>query len=149
MVVVWRRWGWLVLPLFLLVWALATGPVLSAYGSSLGLIGYFNPDKAVAGGISFLIVAPLIMIVDVLFTWLAKNVFEAPAGKPELMIPAGASLDSTPVPVPIPMSTVKPKRASFFFIPMWIWGLIFAAIGIIMLVINVPISLEEAPTHSL
>jgi hypothetical protein len=149
MLIIWRRWGWLVLPLFLLVWTLATGPVLTAYGSSLGLIGYFNPDKAVAGGLSFLIVAPLIVIVDVLFTWLSKKVFEAPAGKPQLMIPAGASLDSTPVPVPAATQAVKPKRASFFFIPMWIWGLIFAAIGVIMLVINVPISLEIAPTHHL
>jgi hypothetical protein len=148
-VVVWRRWGWLVLPFFLLVWALATGPVLNAYGSAMGLVGYFNPDKAVAGGISFLIVAPLIVIVDVLFTWLARKVFEAPAGQPALMIPAGAAIDSTPVPVPAATATVKPKRASLFFIPMWIWGLIFAAIGIIMLVINVPISLEIAPTHSL
>jgi len=149
MLVIWRRWGWLVLPLFLLVWALATGPVLNAYGSAIGIVGFFNPDKAVAGGISFLVVAPLIVIVDVLFTWIAKKAFEAPPGQPQLVIPAGASLDSTPVPAPAAASPVKQKRASFFFIPMWIWGPIFAAIGIIMLVLNVPISLEDAPTHSL
>jgi hypothetical protein len=148
-IVIWRRWGWLVLPLFLLVWSLATGPVLNAYGSAMGLDGRYNGDKGVAGGISFLIVAPLVVVVDVLFMWIVKKALEPPAGQPQVMIPAGASLDSAPVPVPPPVGSPKRKRASFFFIPMWIWGPIFAVIGLIMLVINVPISLEEAPTHLL
>ena len=149
MLVIWRRWGWLVLPLFLAVWGLATGLVLTTYGSAMGLDGYFNPDKAVAGGISFLLIAPFVVIIDVLFTWIAKKALEPVPGQPQTMVPAGAALDSTPVPVPVSVPTAKPKRASFFFIPMWIWGPIFAVIGIVMLVINVPLSLDLAPTHQL
>lgn len=121
MIFIWRRWGWLVLPAFLLVLG-AAELIINMYRKFSEFEYVFNAEKLVGWGLAFLVVAPLVTLVDLVLTHFIDRAARA-AGGP------------------------KPPRATAFFIPMWVWGAIFAIIGIVIIVANLGEAAADFANH--
>lgn len=139
MILIWRRWGWLVLPAFLLAWWLSTTVVQPIYLSVTGYEVSYNADDAIAFGIAMCVVAPLVFGVDLLF----RRLFDNPRTptSPAAAGSASAIPDVPPAPAQVP---VRRPAASCFWIPMWIWAIIFAVIGVFMIIYHIPLSIADA-----
>ena len=153
MIIIWRSWGWLVLPFFLAVWGLADGPVAAIYRSATADDSLYNPEKGVCWAIAFVIVSlPLAALGlwrkhaertrtpgeaavedakrrERLQRWEAERIQQGLPPAPETQaILAGTA----------PLPPVTRAKSSFFFVPFWLFGFVFAAIGVLVLVINLP-----------
>lgn len=162
MFIIWRGWGWLVLPFFLLVWALADGPVASIYRSAAygdAEAPLYNAEKAICWAIAFFVVA---LPLAALSFWrrhaertrtpeehaqeaqqrlIGMQKFEevrlAGGDSPDPQLQAYLSGQAQLAPI------FRPK-SHFFFIPFWITPFLFVALGILLLVLNVPTAIAEA-----
>lgn len=157
MIIIWRSWGWLVLPFFLAVWGLAEGPVSAIYRSASGDDSLFNAEKGVCWAIAFFVVSvPLAALGlwrkhaerrrtpeetaaedakrrEQLASWEAMRITDGQEPDPQTQaILAGTA----------PLPPFTRATSSFFFIPFWLFGFVFAAIGVLVLVINLPEALE-------
>ena len=142
MILIWRRWGWLVLPAFLLAWWLSNTVIQPIYLSVTGYEVSYNADDAIAFGIATCVVAPLVFGVDLLFRRLFdKAVGPTTPGTAATTGSAGVAPESIPLPAPV---RVRRPAASCFWIPMWIWAIIFAVIGVFMIIYHIPLSIADA-----
>jgi hypothetical protein len=148
-VVIWRGWGWLILPFFLLVWFLAESVIVPIYRSATGYEFLFNADKGIAWAIAFAVIAPVILVF-VLFALrplervpLNGQQWEAHRARKAAEAQLAAAGQTPPHPVHAKL------YSSFFFIPMWVFPIIFILIGILLLAINIPVALAEAGPHRL
>lgn len=157
MIIIWRSWGWLVLPFFLAVWGLADGPVASIYRSATNDDSLYNPEKGVCWAISFFLIAiPLgalsfwrrhaertrtpdenaaedVKRREQLAQWEAMRLKDGQSPDPQSQaILAGTA----------PLPPLTRAKSSFFFIPFWIMPFVFIAIGVLVLVLNLPEALE-------
>jgi hypothetical protein len=156
-IIIWRSWGWLVLPFFLAVWGLADGPVAAIYRSATDDMSLYNAEKGVCWAIAFFVVSvPLaalslwrkhaertrtaeeITLEDAkrreqLAQWEAMRLKDGQAADPQTqaILTGGA-----------PLPPMTRSRSTFFFIPFWLFGFVFAAIGLIVLGINLPEALS-------
>jgi hypothetical protein len=159
MIIIWRSWGWLVLPFFLAVWGLADGPVSAIYRTATDDMSLYNAEKGVCWAIAFFVIAlPLGALGfwrrhaertrtpeestledakrrEQLAQWEAMRIKDGQAPDPQTQaILAGTS----------PLPALTRTRSSFFFIPFWVFGFVFVALGALVLVINLPEALELA-----
>jgi len=121
MILIWRRWGWLVLPALLLVLGIAEA-LIQLYRATSGFDFVFNAEKLVLWGAAFLIVAPLVALVDLVLSHVVDR---------------GAVAAGAP----------RRPRATAFFIPMWAWGIVFAIIGVVFIVANLDDALVDFVEH--
>ena len=157
MFVIWRSWGWLVLPFILLVWLLAESVVQPIYRSIAGYEFMYNADKLICWGIAFFLGAAALFAFNLLLMrgdgkpitperW-KKNVElrarlaeEDPVRPAEQSAAIAAAIRAEPIPP-------AGKSSTFFFIPMRFMPIVFAIVGVIMLAINIPVAIEEIPLH--
>lgn len=159
MFIIWRGWGWLTLPIFLGVVGLAQGPVEAIYRNVSGYQYMFNGDKGICWAISYFVVA--IPFAALAFwrrhaerTRTAAETAAEDAERLEFIRTFEASQIARGVqPDPAsqailagtaPLPPIVRAKSSFFFIPFWVMPIVFVAIGIVLLVVNVPIALDEA-----
>lgn len=159
MFIIWRGMGWLILPFILLAWWLADGVILPIYRGNTGFEYVYNAEKGVMGGVAMIVVAVIIALF-VLFVqrplerqptteegwaeWEAKKRAELVTyakvladGNVPLDAERQAQLDGAPIPRP------AKRSSSFFFIPMWVFPILFAVIGIVMIAMNVGTAVAE------
>jgi hypothetical protein len=157
MIIIWRSWGWLTLPILLAVWGLADGPIATIYRNASGYANLYNPDKGVCWGISFLVIS---IPFAALAFWRrhaertrtpAETAIEDDKRRQDLKKFEASRIASGLQPDPklqaiiagtAPLPPFTPAKSSFFFIPFWIMPIVFAALGILVLVLNVPAALE-------
>ncbi len=158
MIIIWRAWGWLVLPFFLFAWFLADNVTPAIYRGITGLETLFNPDDAICWAIAlFLIAIPL----GALAFWRKhaertrtpqEQAVEDEKRRVELAkyeqtrIATGLAPDlqlQTIINGQAPLPPVTRVKSSFFFIPFWIMPFVFVAIGMLLLVVNVPVAAEQ------
>ena len=154
MFIIWRRWGFLVLAFFLLTWALADNVVDPIYRSITGYEFLFNPEKGICWAIAFfavsLVILAFVLLVlregtpfppDVWAEIVEKNAqsiakYRLKDETDEDVARKQAQVRAQPIPEPA-------KTSTFFFIPLKWFPYIFAGIGVLLLVINVPVSIAE------
>lgn len=159
MIIIWRSWGWLVLPAFLAVWGLADGPIAAIYRSVTNDTSLYNEEKGVCWAIGLFIIA---IPLGALGLWrrhaerrrtpeeaAAEDVKrrEALAQYEAIRIEGGQQPDPQTQAVlagTAPLPPITRAKSSFFFIPFWVFGFLFVAIGIVVLVLNLPEALELA-----
>lgn len=154
MFIIWRRHGWLILPAFLLAWWLSDSVIQPIYKNAVGYSGgLYNAEKAICWAIALAIVAVVIFAYWFLFLrgegkpmtdeqferfkedrrQIARFSHEVKKTSPDEEI---AQIDAEPRPAPL-------KTSTFFFIPFKFFPVIFVAIGILLLVVNIPVAMEE------
>lgn len=159
MIIIWRSWGWLVLPFFLAVWGLADGPIAGIYRSITNDDSLYNAEKGVCWAIAFFVISvPLAALGlwrkhaervrtadelaaedakrrEQLAQWEAMRITDGQEPDPQNQaILAGTA--------PLPPATRA--KSSFFFIPFWLFGFVFAALGVLVLVLNLPEAMSLA-----
>ena len=162
MFIIYRSWGWLVLVFFLAVWGLAEGPVAGIYRNVTGYIGLYNAEKGIAWAISFFVIA--IPLAALSFwrrraerTLTGDELAAENAKRFEQLAKYEAQRLAIPLPPDpqtqailagqAPLPALTRSKSSFFFIPFWIFPFVFVAIGILLLVLNIPTALEEIERH--
>jgi len=165
MLIIWRRHGWLILVFFLVAWGLADGVISPIYRGITGLEYLYNSDKGIVWAISLTVVAGLILGYNLAFLrnegrqyteeeWrvvankrlasyqLIKTINETDDAYAARKAAYEADLRNGPVPAPT-------AKSSFFFIPMKVMPIIFVAIAVLLLILNIPTALEEATNRAL
>ena len=165
MVIIWRRHGWLTLVFILLAWGMADRVISPIYSSVTGLSSLYNADKGIVWAIALTVVAGLIFGYNVAFLrnegrqyteeeWrvvadkrlasyqLIKTINETDEAYAARKAAYEADLRNGPVPAPT-------AKSSFFFIPMKVMPIIFVAIAVLLLILNIPTALEEATNRAL
>jgi hypothetical protein len=155
--IIWRRHGWLVLVFFLIAWGLAAQVIGPVYARSIGEVDLDNDQKAITWGIALLIVAALIFGFNQLALrdegrqmsadeWqqlkdkqiasyrYVRLIDDAPDAEATHRARFEAAVRAAPVPEPT-------KTSHFFFIPMKVMPIVFAAIGVLVLAISIPAAL--------
>jgi hypothetical protein len=157
--IIWRRHGWLVLVFFLIAWGLATNVIAPIYENMIGEVDLYNPQKAVTWGIALLIVAALMFGFSLLALrnegrqvtpeeWqqfkdkqianyrYVRLIDDAPDAEAAHRAQFEENVRSAPLPEPT-------KSSHFFFIPMKVMPIIFAAVGVLVLALNIPSALAR------
>lgn len=62
MIVIWRSWGWLILPFFLLTWFIAASLIAPIYSAATGYGSLYNADRGITWAVAFFVVAALILV---------------------------------------------------------------------------------------
>ncbi len=156
--IVWRRMGWLILPLLLLVWWVAENAILPIYRAQTGFEYVYNAERGVMWGIAFILGGLILLAFAILVLHRFESVPRDPArraaweertrasyAKTVAML---ASTDAQASPevqgladgtLPLP----KPVTSTFFWIPMRFFPYVFAAIGILLIVLNLGTAIDE------
>jgi len=165
MLIIWRRFGWLILVFFLLAWGIADNVISPIYRSITGLDSLYNADKGITWAIALVVVAILMFAFNLYFLrnegrtytpeeWkalttkrlssyqLVKTLNETDDAYAARKTAYEADLRTAPVPPPT-------KRSTFFFIPMRIMPIVFVVIAVLLLIANIPTALDEASLRAL
>lgn len=162
MFIIWRGWGWLVLPFFLAVWWIADTPVAAIYRSAAGYEYLYNAEKGICWAIAFFVVA--IPLAALSFwrrhaerTRTPEELATEDAGRRDALaayertrVEGGAAPDPQTQAIlagTAPLPPLVRARSSFFFVPFWIFPFVFVAIGVLLLVMNIPVAIEEIALH--
>jgi hypothetical protein len=159
MIIIWRRWGALIPAYVLLVWTIADNVIAPIYRSITGYEFLFNPDKAVCWGFAFFIVAALMFGLNLLLLRSEGKPYppEKWAQVVEHNVEAIAKFrqkDESDAHIAARQAEVRampvpdaPRSSTFFFIPMKWFPIIFAAIGVLLVAVNLSVSLSEDSFH--
>ncbi len=155
MFIIWRRHGFLILPAVLLAWWLSDSVIQPIYKNAAGYTGgLYNAEKAICWAIALGVVAVLIFVYWLLFLRnegkpMTDEQFERlKEAKREYLRMANPEVDGISPEQALAQVDAEPKPApakssTFFFIPFKFFPVIFVAIGILLLVVNVPVAMEE------
>lgn len=135
--VIWRGWGFLTLFFILGIFGLTSGVIEPIYRSQTGFEYVYNAEKLVMGGSATILIA----LVLAAFVWFVLPWMElvptTEQGRESLRQAKAAGV--TEFPRPKPWKT----RSSFFFIPMWVLPIVFVALGVLLIVLNMGTAAAE------
>lgn len=143
--VIWRGWGWLALVVILLVvgWSTAVFPAI--WMAFSGYDGAYNGERGVGWGIGWILGAVLLFLFNA-FVLLKLERVPSSGEALQARVEAKKAAEARGETYVVPQHT-KPY-SSFFFIPLRWLVLVFLAIGVVMLVINVPAAIQDLADHA-
>ena len=157
MIFIWRRWGWSTLLFLMLVVWLALNPIPAIYANLAGFDdgGLYNSELSIGWAIAWFVGALVMFGFNLLVLrhesdplteeqWAVlqkkmirdHSLIHPKDETPEQHAEFVAGVRALPIPPPR-------KRSTVFFIPMWIVPFIFVAIGMVMLIVNIPLAMED------
>ena len=146
MILIWRSWGWLILPFFLLTWFVAASVIAPIYSAATGYGSLYNADRGITWAIAFFVVAALILV----FVRYALPRLELiPTTAQQREAPQARKAAETQLAAAGQQLPARKLISTFFFIPMRAFPIVFAVIGILLLIVNVPVALGEAGPNRL
>lgn len=157
MIIIWRRWGWLILVFFLLAWWLSDSVVQPIYRGATGFEFMYNAEKGISWAIALFVVAALIFVfwyfllrregqplTEAEWAKVKENAANSIRASESLRIEGDLTTEQKLAQLEASQPPPPTKKSSFFFIPFRFFPFIFAAIAILLLVINIPVALAEA-----
>jgi len=148
MFIVWRGWGWLVLVFFLLTWLLESAVLTPLYKAITGFEYVYNAEHGILWAVGLVIAGVAIFLFNRFVLRPLERVpttpeaFQARAAAKAAAEQAAAS-GAVPAPAEAPAVAPRKTFSSFFFIPMRVWPIIALAIAVLLLVVNIPVAIDE------
>lgn len=150
MFVVWRGWGWLTLLflMFAILWGLQIFPPIwqafSGYDSTFaGELGVGWGIGWILSGVLLFLFAQFLLVKLERIPWSGDEVQRRAEAQRE-----GRRLASERGERYVPPSPPTSPISTFFWIPLRWLALAFVALGIVVLVINIPIAIENLAQHA-